>query len=138
MRARGSVGRILLVEDDEDLLGLLKITIGEAGYTVEAATDGVTAFRAIDRRAGEFCAVILDLGLPGLPGGLVLRRARQVRPDLPVLLATGSRPGEDLPAPDFLIPKPYGPRELLRALADLAGVAEDSDAGGETVLQRSR
>lgn len=125
MGALGMDRRILVVEDDEDLLGLVKIAVGEAGYTVEAAPDASHAFRAIDRRAHEYWAVILDLGLPDFPGGLVLRRARQLRPDIHIVLATGSNVPDDLPDPYLLLPKPYGPRELLRALARLELVSQD-------------
>lgn len=78
--------RILLVEDDAELARRLGSALGEAGFAVDYAADGDEALFLGDTQ--DFDAVILDLGLPKLPGLEVLRRWRLNRRDMPVLILT--------------------------------------------------
>lgn len=118
----GSGRRVLIVDDDETLRALLQVSVAEDGYEVETAPDAATAFRALERRVHEFDAVVLDLGLPDFPGAIVLRRARRLRPDLPIIAASGS-PEAATSGADVVIAKPYGPRDVRRALAALTSPA---------------
>jgi two-component system response regulator QseB len=108
--------RILLVEDDELLGAGVQDTLGRAGYAVEWVRDGAHALSALEH--GAFDAVILDLGLPGMDGLEVLRRARGGGNVTPVLIlsardAAGQRvQGLDAGADDYLT-KPFDVEELL-------------------------
>ncbi len=64
--------RILLVEDDKDLQRLLKRALGDAGYVVDAASDGEEGHYLDDTE--PYYAVILDLGLPKMDGVRVLEK----------------------------------------------------------------
>jgi two-component system response regulator QseB len=108
--------RILLAEDDELLGAGIHDTLSRAGYAVEWVRDGALALAALGQ--GGFDAVILDLGLPGMDGLEVLRRARSGGSTTPVLvLSARDTPsqrveGLDAGADDYLI-KPFDVEELL-------------------------
>ena len=86
------LGRILLVEDDELLGSGIVDTLSRVGYAVEWLRDGTLALPALTR--SEFEGVILDLGLPGMDGLEVLRRARAGGNKTPVLvLSARDAPG---------------------------------------------
>lgn len=78
--------RVLLVEDEARIAGFIAAGLGRY-YDVVVAEDGdVGLFLAT---AEPFDAVILDLGLPRLPGTEVLEGLRKACPDLPVIVLTG-------------------------------------------------
>jgi signal transduction histidine kinase/CheY-like chemotaxis protein len=87
--ARANSGElILVVEDDEDVRRYAVGTLIDLGYRVLAAGDGLEALRLIEREPGLHL-LLTDLGLPGGLDGRGLReRARQIRPDLGVLIMT--------------------------------------------------
>ena len=114
--------RILLVEDDKLLGDGIRAGLMQGGFAVDWAKDGREAELAL---AGEsYEAVVLDLGLPRLSGMEVLRRAREAKNPVPILILTardtvGDRvAGLDAGADDYLV-KPFDLSELrarLRAL----------------------
>ena len=78
---------VLIVDDDEDIRGVLKFLLGRAGYQVVAAKDGgegLSLLRTCDPRLA-----ILDYRLPDMTGLDLLRRLRIAEPHLPVILLTG-------------------------------------------------
>jgi DNA-binding response OmpR family regulator len=110
--------RILLIEDDAPLAGMLEEYLGAAGFRVAAAARGEAGLALA---AGEpFDAVVLDLMLPDMDGLEVCRRLR-AQSEVPVLMLTArGEPadrvvGLELGADDYL-PKPFEPRELLARL----------------------
>ncbi len=119
--------KILVVDDDLELLGLVAYALRQAGYLVVEASDGVAAMAAFERE--EPSLVILDVNLPRLSGLEVCKRVRAASPDVPIMMLT-VRSGEedqvqalDLGADDYLT-KPFSPRTLLarvRALLRRAG-----------------
>ena len=110
---------ILLVEDDRSLTQALKQALHKQGYSVNAVSSGETALHVIDLETPDM--VILDLGLPDLDGIDVLKRVREKRVDLPVLLLTARSHlddkiiGLDSGADDYLA-KPFAMTELLARL----------------------
>jgi DNA-binding NtrC family response regulator len=80
-------GHILIVEDDEDQLKLLKTVLQSDGWTVSAAPSGETAIALLDR-GDEVDVVLTDLFMPGVDGRAVLEAVRQRRPEVPVLVMT--------------------------------------------------
>ncbi|MDE1545160.1 response regulator transcription factor [Dechloromonas agitata] len=114
--------RILLVEDDPLLGDGLTIGLRQAGFTVDWLQDGKAADQALQTEHVDL--LVLDLGLPGLGGMEVLRRARSRGSALPILVltardATGDKiAGLDAGADDYLV-KPIDLDELsarIRAL----------------------
>jgi two-component system, OmpR family, response regulator QseB len=108
--------RILLVEDDELLGAGVKDALTRAHYAVEWVRAGPLALTALEH--ASFDAVVLDLGLPGMDGLQVLRRARSAGVKAPVLIlsardAVAQRvAGLDAGADDYLT-KPFDVDELL-------------------------
>lgn len=111
--------RVLVVEDDLALRQLMALALTECGYTVEAVGDGSSALAALEARADDFYAILLDLMLPDFPGRVVLVRAKQLRPDLPVIVVSGNSLDAG-PEADWSIQKPFGPNDIVAAL-DAAG-----------------
>lgn len=113
--------RILIVEDEPDLLRALTQALREAGYAVDTAEDGEDGlFKA---ESWEYDAVVLDVMLPKLDGWEVLRRLRKSK-KIPVLMLTArdqSRDrvrGLDTGADDYVV-KPFDLPELLARLRAL-------------------
>jgi two-component system phosphate regulon response regulator OmpR len=109
--------RILIIEDDAALAGLVRDYLKPFGYEVTAAT---TAAEGLRRLPEGWSAVLLDVMLPDLDGFEVCRRIR-AGSDVPVLMLTARGQDEDrivgleIGADDYL-PKPFNPRELLARL----------------------
>jgi two-component system response regulator MprA len=114
-------GRVLVVEDDQEIADVLRRTLRQEGHEVRSAGDGEQALAA----AAEFMPdlVILDLGLPTLDGVEVLRRLR-AEDDVPVLILTARSDlddrveGLDTGADDYLV-KPFERQELLARMRAL-------------------
>jgi len=115
--------RVLVVEDEARMAGLLKRALQEEGHAVDIASDGPEGLWLATENAYE--AVVLDVMLPGLDGIQLCRRLRESGSWVPVLLLTardsvGDRVrGLDAGADDYLV-KPFSLLELaarLRALA---------------------
>ena len=119
--------RLLLVEDDAPLAGMLRAHLERDGYEVVQAADGATALNEVRRQSPD--VVVLDIGLPGLDGFEVCRVLRSRANWVPLVFLT-ARDGEDdrvlgmdLGADDY-VTKPFSPRELssrLRALLRRVG-----------------
>jgi DNA-binding response OmpR family regulator len=110
--------RVLLIEDDLRLAGMLAEYLGEHGVGLTHASDAASG---IDRALGEsFDAVLLDVMLPDGDGFDVCRSLRE-RSDVPILMLTARGEeldrvlGLELGADDYL-PKPFSARELLARL----------------------
>ena len=111
--------RILLIEDDARLAGLVTEYLGEAGFVVATAATGRAG---LDRIGGEpYDAVVLDLMLPDIDGLEVCRQLRAASSEVPVLMLTARGDtmdrvvGLEMGADDYM-PKPFEPRELLARL----------------------
>ena len=108
--------RILLIEDDSMIGAGLEQALRDQAMSVDWVRDGEDGEAALE--TGEYALVLLDLGLPNLPGMEVLRHARQSGNTTPLLIITArddveSRvAGLDLGADDFLV-KPFEMSELL-------------------------
>jgi two-component system, OmpR family, copper resistance phosphate regulon response regulator CusR len=107
--------RILVAEDDAPLADFLRQRLVQEQFAVQLASDGIEAQRLAANQA--FDLVILDLNLSGTGGLDVLRNIRSQKPDLPVMMVTGSAPveervrGLDAGADDY-VAKPFAFAEL--------------------------
>ena len=115
------MGTILLVDDEENLVELLRGTLEREGYTVLAAFDGVTALETA--RACNVDLVVLDVMLPDVDGIEVCRQIRKFSDAYVVMLTARVEEidkivGLSVGADDY-VTKPFSPRELaarIRAL----------------------
>jgi two-component system phosphate regulon response regulator PhoB len=125
--------RILVVDDEPDLLELVRFNLAQLGFEVGTAATGLEGLERIRRERPDL--VVLDVMLPDLPGTEVCRRIRS-DPELvgvPVLMLTARTEeidrvvGLELGADDY-VTKPFSPRELaLRVQAILRRVRGASD-----------
>lgn len=132
--------KILVVDDDPDLLALVAFALTNAGYAVVTAADAGPALAAFDREMPNL--VLLDINLPGGSGFEVCRSIRG-RSQAPVMMLTARGEEEDLVralelgADDYLT-KPFSQRTLLarvRALLRRAGIeSSDTLAAGTIAL----
>lgn len=108
--------RILIVEDERNLLNVIKKRLEKEHYTVDGVENGQEALEYI--RQTQYDAVILDIMLPGMPGTEVLKCIRREGSRTPVLFLTARDSvedrvhGLDLGADDYLV-KPFAFEELL-------------------------
>ena len=131
--------RILVVDDEPDIVALVAYHLARAGYRVSTASNGADAIRAaLDERPD---LLVLDLMLPGLSGLEVLQRLRAepATREVAVLLLTARREEQDriqglsLGADDYLT-KPFSPQELvLRVGAILRRTRTAAPATGSAV-----
>jgi len=135
--------RVLLVEDEADLVSSLGRALREEGYALDTATDGVDGLYKAEN--WEYDAIVLDVMLPQLDGWTLLRKLRQKK-KTPVLMLTardGSRDrvqGLDTGADDY-VTKPFDLPELLARLRALirraAGGTRNTIEIGEVVIDIS-
>lgn len=149
-RAAQTGERILVVDDEPDIIALVAYHLARSGYRVSTASSGTEALQAA--REEQPALIVLDLMLPELSGFEVLERIRADRAlaDIPVLMLTARRDEPDrvqglsLGADDYLV-KPFSPQELVlrvrnilrrtktkatekRNIIDLGAVEVDKDA----------
>lgn len=119
---------VLLVEDDDVVRQLTVEVLEEFGYRVHALRDAPSALELL-RSDQSFDLLMSDIGLPGMDGRALVEAARQLRPTLPVLFASGYSERElleevrarDIAAVTDSIVKPYDLDLLASRLSGLAG-----------------
>ncbi|MFC7700726.1 response regulator [Bradyrhizobium sp. GCM10028915] len=119
---RAPAATVLIVDDDPDVRAFLTDSLETLGYSSLVAEDGVSALKALQRAAPA--AMILDFAMPGMNGAEVAKRARQSRPDLPIIFASGySETAALSPVQESkhsrMLHKPFKVGELQSALAEL-------------------
>ncbi|MFE0178738.1 response regulator [Streptomyces sp. NPDC059002] len=128
--------RVLVVEDDAQLVRALVINLQARKYAVDAAPDGATALRLAAARQPD--VIVLDLGLPDMDGIDVLKGLRGWT-RVPVLVLTARRASDekvtalDAGADDY-ITKPFSMDELLARLRAAVRRTESAPAARETVV----
>jgi DNA-binding response OmpR family regulator len=113
--------RVLVVDDEDDVRGLIRMLLTRAGMSVAEASTGMEALRRL--QAERVDAIVLDVSMPGLNGWQTLERIRDVS-ETPVLMLTartgelnavrGLRAGAD----DY-VTKPFGRQELVARVSAL-------------------
>jgi DNA-binding response OmpR family regulator len=150
------MNRILVADDDDLLVELMRLTLEQRGHQVYVAPDGAAAVRMAEAHRPD--VVVLDLMMPGIDGFEVLRRfqSRVDTQDIPTLVLSARKWERDmerarsLGARDYLV-KPFIPDDLLLRIDNLAAQQAGStrrscsagDGGGgllanESVPRRTR
>lgn len=114
--------RILIIEDEQALRGILRSMLEEMGHQVEEASGGREGIERFQE--GEFDLVITDLGMPGMTGWEVAEAVRRTAPEVPIIMITGW--GMDLPKEVYerrgvtcLLSKPFDAKRLQKALHEV-------------------
>ncbi|MFM8282349.1 MAG: response regulator [Planctomycetaceae bacterium] len=110
--------RVLVVDDEDDLLELLRYNITREGYQVTCVASGEEALRSVRRNAPDL--IVLDVMLPSIDGLEVCRRLKSESKtrDIPIIMLTAKSEESDIVAglehgADDYISKPFSPRVLL-------------------------
>ncbi len=123
--------KILLIEDEANVVNLLKRGLEEEGYDISVAMDGISGYEMAGSHT--FDLMIIDIMLPGMNGIDICRKLRQQKVATPILMLTalGSTEnivsGLDSGADDYLV-KPFNFAELLARMRTLFRRNLDSDA----------
>jgi len=86
---RGNGERVLLVEDEVNLLAMTAEVLTRLGYEPASFSDSQTALAAFDAEPRSFDVVVTDDVMPGLTGTGLAQRLHRQRPDLPIVLVSG-------------------------------------------------
>ena len=118
------VYQILVVDDDPDVRQLLTDMLTRFGYIVATAGDGEAAWRAL--ATVSFNLLITDHSMPKVTGVELIRKLREAGRNVPVIMATGTIPREELERdpslkPAAIITKPFTKAELLRTVVEVLG-----------------
>jgi two-component system phosphate regulon response regulator PhoB len=133
--------RILIVDDEEDLVELVRVNLSQAGYVVDSARSGNEAIQKL--RSSPPDLLVLDLMLPDLTGTEICRRIRADAglADLPIIMLTAKSEevdrivGLELGADDY-VTKPFSPRELALRVRALLRRRQPRETDGGQLLER--
>lgn len=125
---------ILLVDDEPNILELIRMYLEREGYRVESVQDGQAALAAVERYQPGL--IVLDLMLPKVDGFDVCRRIRSDGNNVPILMLTARDEdidkivGLEIGADDYLT-KPFNPRELVARIKAILRRSSDPATGRE-------
>jgi len=130
--------RVLVVEDEPDIVALVAYHLAKANYRVSTASTGPDALQLARQERPSL--IILDLMLPGMSGFEVIEqlRAGDITKDVGVLMLTARREeadrikGFDLGADDYLT-KPFSPQELVRRVGAILRRIGSSAGAGDSI-----
>lgn len=119
---------VLLVEDDEAVRRITRISLQLQGYTVLEADGGTAALQIAQKHAGDIHIMVSDVVMPEMGGRQLLDAVRQYRPDLRVLFMSGYTDDAVLlhgvvEATDAFIQKPFTPLGLVRKVREVIDVS---------------
>ncbi|UWR92653.1 response regulator transcription factor [Phaeobacter inhibens] len=130
--------RILIVDDDPDILDVTGFAVEKAGYETLFASDGLNALKASRQQLPDL--IVLDIGLPEMDGLEVCREIRKSF-DVPILFLTARDDeidrivGLEIGADDYLT-KPFSPRELVARIKAILKRSTPTPAPPEAVLEQ--
>jgi len=119
-------GKILIVDDEQDVAKALKVRLKANGYSVLVASDSVQAFIMANKEKPDL--IILDIMIPGGGGFVVAERLKQstATHHIPIIFLTGISGGEEkankVGASGYLM-KPYQPEKLLETIQDAMDIS---------------
>ncbi len=116
--------KILLVEDEPPLLQLIGKYLQRLGFEVETHLKSFDALRNFEAEPDRYDMVIADLGMPDMPGDTLLTRMLEIRPDLRILVCSGSpffieNLPRSLQRQVAFLQKPFVPKMLAEAVQNL-------------------
>ena len=119
--ASGSAGTLLIVDDDESLVQLVKKMVERQGYNAMVATNAADALETYKSRRDQIDLVITDLVMSGTDGRAFARSLLESNPNVRILVSTGLRDESDMDALRQLgvkgfVFKPYNSRDLVDSI----------------------
>ncbi|WP_144173837.1 response regulator [Pseudomonas sp. Kh13] len=114
---------LLVVEDDDIVRMLMVEVLDELGYTVIEAEHANAALSILQDPEQQLALMMTDVGLPDMRGEELAAKARELRPQLPVLFASGYAESFDVPEGMQLIGKPFSIEQLREKVQAILGPA---------------
>jgi PAS domain S-box-containing protein len=128
----GKGARVLVVDDEENILNTAKDALEQAGYRVETAQGGAEVLRQLQARQLDVDVVITDIVMPDPDGLTVIERLRSERPEIPIIAASGladERTDKALEAgAEEFLSKPFTAEKLQSALQRVLHLNEEPAA----------
>lgn len=113
--------RILFVDDEKDLVDMVKRILEHLGYQTAARTDSIDALETFRALPNDFDLVITDMTMPNMTGDMLSEEIKKIRSDIPIILCSGFSPlinkekAKSLGIKDFLM-KPLAINDLAKAI----------------------
>ena len=122
------VAKLLVVDDDPDIVQVLKIGLLKNRFLVDAFTNPDEALQSFKSNADDFCLVVSDIRMPGLSGIQLTRKVKEINPGIKVVLMTSFEIRDNefskvFPSVhvDGFVQKPIGIRDLTNKILSLIG-----------------
>jgi DNA-binding NtrC family response regulator len=122
------LARLLIVDDDPDIVQVLKLGLLKNGFLVDGFTNPEEALQSFKSNANDFCVVVSDVRMPELSGIQLARKLKEVNPGVKVVLMTAfeirdSEFSKVFPSTsiDGFVQKPIGIRELTNKILSIIG-----------------
>jgi DNA-binding response OmpR family regulator len=117
---------ILVLDDDFDIVSLIKISLQKRRFNVFAFTDPFLALEHFELNSKNYGLVLSDVRMPGMPGFEFVRKVREIEPNVKILLMSAFEISDlefsrALPSDtkiDGFVQKPVSPKELVRVIED--------------------
>ena len=122
-------GHILLVDDEIQIVHMLKQMLTQVGYTVTARTSSIEALEVFSSKPATFDLVITDLTMPNMTGDELAVALMNIRSDIPVIICTGfsEKITDEIARRKgirALLMKPVIKREMARTIREVMGACE--------------
>jgi DNA-binding NtrC family response regulator len=132
------LARLLIIDDDYDIVQVLKMGLLKNGFSVEAFTNPEEALQSFKSDAENYCLVLSDVRMPSISGIQLSKKVKEVNPNVKVVLMTGFEIRDNefskvFPSVqvDGFVQKPIGIRELTDKILSLIGDTKNRKKGDE-------
>lgn len=122
------LGKLLIVDDDSDIVQVLKMGLLQNGFSVEAFTNPQEALQSFKSDAESYCLVLSDIRMPGISGIQLSKKIKEVNPNVKVVLMTAFEIRDNefskvFPSTqvDGFVQKPIGIKDLTDKILRLIG-----------------
>jgi CheY-like chemotaxis protein len=122
------LAKLLVVDDDSDIVRVLKTGLLKNGFTVDAFANPQEALQSFKSNADSYSLVLSDIRMPGLSGMQITRKVKQINPNVKVVLMTAFEIRDDefskvFPSTsvDGFVQKPIGIKDLTDKILSLIG-----------------
>jgi two-component system cell cycle sensor histidine kinase/response regulator CckA len=127
------LARLLIVDDDSEIVQVLKSGLQKNGFLVDAFTNPEEALQSFKSNAEKFCLVVSDIRMPALSGIQLARKVKEINPNVKVVLMTafeirGNEFSKVFPSMhvDGFVQKPIGISDLTNKILSIIGEAKRS------------
>jgi DNA-binding NtrC family response regulator len=136
------LARLLVVDDDSDIVQVLKLGLLKNGFLVNAFTNPEEALQSFKSDAESYCLVLSDVRMPSLSGIQLSRKVKEINPNVKVVLMTafeirGNEFSKVFPSTqvDGFVQKPVGIKELTDRILSVIGVTKRRIEGEEREIR---